>query len=111
MEILEAALPDVQFWQTPTLNDMLRGESKKFPFTKTFEEAINEPLVIIHSSGSTGECSVELQGDRIYTNPFLPNIYRFPKASSNVERVYKCPGQLFTYPTNKRRPQSNLLGL
>lgn len=41
--------------QLPDLNELLSiGTVKPFPYTKTFEEAINEPFCYLHTSGSTG---------------------------------------------------------
>jgi len=40
----------------PELKDLLWGEDEPphFPFTKTFEEAKNDPFLVLHTSGSTG---------------------------------------------------------
>ncbi|KAJ3578218.1 hypothetical protein NPX13_g2342 [Xylaria arbuscula] len=46
MRVLE--IPGLQYW----LDD--EAEPQPYPYTKTFEEARHEPLVILHSSGSTG---------------------------------------------------------
>ncbi|KAL6827952.1 transferase family protein [Trichoderma camerunense] len=41
--------------QLPEVNELLSiGTVKPFPYTKTFEEAINEPFCYLHTSGSTG---------------------------------------------------------
>ncbi|KAI9702667.1 MAG: putative NRPS-like protein biosynthetic cluster [Bogoriella megaspora] len=36
------------------LDHWIEKYTKPFPFQKTFEEAANDPLVVLHSSGSTG---------------------------------------------------------
>jgi len=40
----------------PELGDLLwaEGEPPHYPFTKTFEEAKNDPFLVLHTSGSTG---------------------------------------------------------
>lgn len=41
--------------ELPLLDDLLNANSTPpFPFTKTFEEAVNEPFCFLHTSGSTG---------------------------------------------------------
>jgi acyl-coenzyme A synthetase/AMP-(fatty) acid ligase len=38
----------------PGIHELLDEKSRAYPYTKTFEEAKNEPLVALHTSGSTG---------------------------------------------------------
>lgn len=41
--------------QLPTLDEPLDAEiTEAFPYTKTFEEAMNDPFCYLHTSGSTG---------------------------------------------------------
>ena len=41
--------------QLPLLDELLNSEPvEPFPYTKTFEEAINDPFCFLHTSGSTG---------------------------------------------------------
>lgn len=40
--------------QIPTLDDLLEQTHPHFPFKKTFKKARNEPLVVLHTSGTTG---------------------------------------------------------
>ena len=37
-----------------SLDHLLKAHSKVFPFDVTFEEAIRQPILVLHSSGSTG---------------------------------------------------------
>ena len=40
----------------PDLEQWLHGEHvKSYPYERTFEEARQEPFVVVHTSGSTGE--------------------------------------------------------
>jgi acyl-coenzyme A synthetase/AMP-(fatty) acid ligase len=40
--------------EIPSLTELLDREYRHFPFMKTFEEARSEPLVVVHTSGTTG---------------------------------------------------------
>ncbi|KAI9745626.1 MAG: hypothetical protein M1818_001160 [Claussenomyces sp. TS43310] len=37
-----------------SLDEMLAALAQSFPYEKTFEEAVDDPVVVLHSSGSTG---------------------------------------------------------
>ena len=40
--------------QIPKLDELLGHAHPDFPFNKTFRDARNEPLVVLHTSGTTG---------------------------------------------------------
>lgn len=40
--------------QIASLDECLAAESKPYPYEKTFEEAKWDPVVVIHTSGTTG---------------------------------------------------------
>ena len=45
----------MKYLQLPTLDMLLDAESTEaFPYTKTFDEAMNDPFCYLHTSGSTG---------------------------------------------------------
>jgi hypothetical protein len=45
----------IQVLHIPSLDDLLGSEDiPSYPYTKSFEEARNDPLYVLHSSGSTG---------------------------------------------------------
>lgn len=45
----------MSFLQLPLLDELLDAEyTEPFPYTKSFEEAINDPFCFLHTSGSTG---------------------------------------------------------
>ncbi|KAI4200503.1 MAG: hypothetical protein LQ350_003873 [Teloschistes chrysophthalmus] len=46
--------PQLEILQVPSLNDMLVDSSEYYPFEKDFAIAKFEPIVVLHSSGSTG---------------------------------------------------------
>lgn len=39
----------------PSFDDMVNSAPKHYPYDKEFDQAINEPLLVLHSSGSTGK--------------------------------------------------------
>ncbi|KAF3407185.1 hypothetical protein DPV78_000518 [Talaromyces pinophilus] len=45
---------DIPLYQVPMTTHFLDGEYQHFPYTKSFEEAHDEPLVVLHTSGTTG---------------------------------------------------------
>lgn len=51
---LLAAYP-MRVLQLPTLKGLLSGRALHYPYKKTFEEARHDPLVMLHTSGSTGK--------------------------------------------------------
>lgn len=45
----------MQLLELPLLDDLLNGKpTETFPYTKTFEEAKDEPFCYLHTSGTTG---------------------------------------------------------
>ena len=40
--------------EVPTIEHILGDNSARYPYEKTFEQAHNEPLVVLHTSGTTG---------------------------------------------------------
>lgn len=45
----------MQILELPELNDLLDAESTEpFPYDKKFENALNEPFCLLHTSGTTG---------------------------------------------------------
>jgi len=43
----------LQLLNSPTLDELLRGNYAHYPFCKSFAEARHEPLVVVHTSGTT----------------------------------------------------------
>ncbi|CAG8978956.1 hypothetical protein HYALB_00012408 [Hymenoscyphus albidus] len=50
----ERLLPGTKMIEIPSMEEMTRSPTKKYPYTKTWEEANRETVLIIHTSGSTG---------------------------------------------------------
>lgn len=57
MKPLEAMAPSTEFEGVPPFQEMLDGDgdTTPYPYEKTFAEARNDPIVVLHSSGSTGK--------------------------------------------------------
>jgi len=51
---LQNLVPDLTIHEIPTLNQMLITPTTPYPYTKTYDEAKNDQIIIVHTSGSTG---------------------------------------------------------
>ena len=51
---LKSASEKVDLIEVLSLSDMINAEIPVFYYNETFEDAINNPIVVLHSSGSTG---------------------------------------------------------
>ena len=45
---------NLQIFAVPSLGDMIQGYSKHYPFEASFADARWDPILVLHSSGSTG---------------------------------------------------------
>lgn len=45
---------DVQILVVPSWNQMISGLPESYPYTKTWEEARDDQIIVLHTSGSTG---------------------------------------------------------
>jgi acyl-coenzyme A synthetase/AMP-(fatty) acid ligase len=54
VKALVASSPDIDCVEIPSFKEMMQSQSPPYRFDKTFDDARNEPIVILHSSGSTG---------------------------------------------------------
>ena len=46
--------------EIPPFNEILESRPESYPFTKSIAEAQNDPIVVLHSSGSTGQYILHL---------------------------------------------------
>ncbi|KAI0813826.1 hypothetical protein GGR55DRAFT_702803 [Xylaria sp. FL0064] len=46
--------PDLRTEAIPSFDKMVKSAALNFPYVKTFDEAYNDPAIVLHSSGSTG---------------------------------------------------------
>ncbi|KAH6675144.1 putative NRPS-like enzyme [Halenospora varia] len=53
--ILQAALPGLQCGQIPPLDDLLAAPATEYPYDLKYADVFREPILILHSSGSTGQ--------------------------------------------------------
>ncbi|KAL8678453.1 MAG: hypothetical protein Q9186_005191 [Xanthomendoza sp. 1 TL-2023] len=51
---LRSARPDLRFWVVGALSALLAVESPHFPYQHEFDEVKHHPILVLHSSGSTG---------------------------------------------------------
>ncbi|KAK4998933.1 hypothetical protein LTR66_001923 [Elasticomyces elasticus] len=51
---LHEEMPNLESFEVPTLKEMLDGPSKHYPYSKDWTKAKDEPVIICHTSGSTG---------------------------------------------------------
>lgn len=51
---LQEARPSMTLFQIPEFEEMVESKSRPYPYTKTWAEAEKDPIMIIHTSGSTG---------------------------------------------------------
>ena len=54
IEQLRANKPDLNIHTVPLIERMMEEPTTHYPYNKTFEEAQNDPIIICHTSGSTG---------------------------------------------------------
>ncbi|TEY43707.1 hypothetical protein BOTCAL_0362g00110 [Botryotinia calthae] len=52
--ILAAAGSALQTLEIPTIENLLTAPTKHYPYNKSFDDVCDEPLVVMHTSGSTG---------------------------------------------------------
>ena len=52
---LQAKGTHLDIHEVPSLDDLIHGDSKLYAFQQTFEEARWNPVMVLHSSGSTGK--------------------------------------------------------
>ncbi|TVY78174.1 Non-canonical non-ribosomal peptide synthetase FUB8 [Lachnellula suecica] len=54
-EALQNLLSDLQISPLPSLDEMILSETPHYPYTKTWTEAKDDVIMIVHTSGSTGD--------------------------------------------------------
>lgn len=58
---LQKQKKDLQILTVQSLNDMLQEHSKHYPYEVEFANVRWDPVLVLHSSGSTGKASVQKQ--------------------------------------------------
>lgn len=82
---LQALTSSITSDVVPSVKVMLDSESGPYPYTKSFEEARNDPIAVLHSSGSTGK----LVKRRILRTKLIQN--RPAKTYRHHSRIYRGP--------------------
>jgi len=54
IEELQAKKPDLRIYAVPLIERMIEEPARHYLYNKTFDEAQNDPIIICHTSGSTG---------------------------------------------------------
>lgn len=52
--ILEAQKDGLRVLELPNVDELLSMQARHFPYSKCFEEARQDPLTVMHTSGTTG---------------------------------------------------------
>jgi acyl-coenzyme A synthetase/AMP-(fatty) acid ligase len=79
---LSKLVPSLNIVQVPTWQEMVSQDSMPYPYTKTWEEAKNDVILVVHTSGSTG-----VPKPIFYTNKWIGNCV------DNQELVPPLPGR------------------
>ena len=64
VKTLKEARPNIRTIEIPAMEVLTSTPAKAYPYTKTWEEAKNDRVLIMHTSGSTGA----LQSPRLVVN-------------------------------------------
>ncbi|KAF7925651.1 uncharacterized protein EAE98_006876 [Botrytis deweyae] len=75
--VLLDSMPKLRTITVPDVSELLEKSYKHFPFSKTFNEAKDEPLVCLHTSGTTG-----LPKPVIYPHDFVSTYMRMAQLAS-----------------------------
>jgi hypothetical protein len=59
---LQDLVPKLKVIEVPSFDALLSTEAAHFPYEKSYAEAENEPILKLHSSGSTGMFFYYTQG-------------------------------------------------
>ena len=55
VEQLNGLNGSLKSYNVPSLNDLLHATSKPYPYHDQFEDVVWKPVLVLHSSGSTGK--------------------------------------------------------
>lgn len=75
--MLLGSMPKLRTITVPNVSELLDKSYEHFPFSKTFNEAKDEPLVCLHTSGTTG-----LPKPVIYPHDFVSTYMRMAQLAS-----------------------------
>ena len=69
VEELKGRKNDLQVFAVQSLSDLLQEYDKHYPYEVEFSRVRWDPVLILHSSGSTGKDSMKLRIAEKFTNP------------------------------------------
>lgn len=84
---LQALVPSVRVEALPALQEMLDSNPSYYEYSKSFEDARNDPIAVLHSSGSTGEYSSNFLAMNFVDFSFLN---RYAKANHHDSWKFCC---------------------
>ena len=84
--------------EVPSINELLEGKARPYPYAKTFEEAKHEPLLVLHTSGTTG-----LPKPLVWTHDWVAAYYIMtqlepPPGYESQARLYQNKRVFFMFP-------------
>lgn len=94
MRPLQAMTSSTEFQAVPPFQEMLDGDGNTtpYPYGKTFEEARDDPIVVLHSSGSTGKTRKDPESNYMKTaDHILHNLGRLAQTYHNHSWIHCCP--------------------
>ncbi len=65
---VQAEMPDLQVFVIPPLDDMIHGYTIDYPYKENFDDVRWNPVLILHSSGSTGTSFLPMQRPRLHAD-------------------------------------------
>lgn len=75
---LKKIRPDLQAYVVAELDDLLSSQAKHYAYDKSWAEARRDPILVAHSSGSTGK---SLSSHSFPCHKYLTLAYRKPQAN------------------------------
>lgn len=92
-----AAYP-LRVLKVPGIHELLAGKPRPYPYTKIFEQAKNEPLVALHTSGSTG-----MPKPIVWTHEWAAAYYNMiqldpPVGYESQDRLFQANRVFFLFP-------------
>ncbi len=54
---LEEERPSIVAIPMPSLDELLESRPNRYPYDKDFDEVEDDPIIIVHTSGSTGKAT------------------------------------------------------
>ncbi|CAG8951144.1 hypothetical protein HYFRA_00006542 [Hymenoscyphus fraxineus] len=89
---------DLNVLKVPGIHELLDGQTRPYPYNKTWEEAKDDPLLALHTSGSTG-----IPKALIWTHDFAAAFYNMsqldpPAGYESQNRLYQDNRIIFFFP-------------